>query len=154
MRLYQTGGFTGVHSKISKNKVTYVVFTDDERNTIKNLQAALKEIQVEQKSLGKITRWNKLDDEALDEILMWPLPLKDGGKHTDLSVDQIDKIDKMLTKLNIVDMEPLLDLLGFTLDTEEPMTDREMRKEMDRRRELAAKHKAETSRFGMLFRIE
>lgn len=120
------------------NDVTNIVFTDDERDRIKEGRELLIRIQKLLKNEGSLYKWNKLDDEALFEILEWPLMFKDGGTMRDLNLDQIAKVDKMLKKL--LEDESFASFFKVYLDDDlmpdDTMSKQEMYKEMERRRKI------------------
>jgi hypothetical protein len=152
MKLYKTREFTSIHTGTIRKGIVYCVFSDTERSTIKDVHLALMKIYTDQSS---IPDWNKNDMESLYQIIKWAYTFKDGGKHADLSEDQILKINKMLVKLlnnsETTFSEVFNIYMDDGLDIEDYMGDREMRKEQDRRRMLNASLDQEPTLFSQLF---
>ncbi len=143
MRLYKTDTFTSKHANAKKTDIITVVFSDDERETIERQRLYLVQLQKVLKQEGQISSWNKYDDEALNEILVWATHYKDGGKMQDLTVGQIHKIQRMLDKMfgDETTFTELMDLEfedGYDYDTY--LTRTQLRNEMDRRRAIARTH--------------
>lgn len=139
--------------KKNGKEVVNLVFTDTERESIKTKRLLLISLQKELYENGELTRWNKNDTEALYEILEWPLMFADGGTMRDLNLDQVEKVNKMLKKL--IPHESFASYFNVYVDDDycegDTMTDYEMRKEMDRRRSIAAKTTVVNSHITELF---
>lgn len=116
------------------DEVVNIIFNEQERQRIKETRAILIEL-VEAR---KPDRWNKLDHEALYEIMLWPLPYADGGTLRDISVDQILKIDKMLKK--VAPQEDFNFAALVELTDEGEMTRAEMFNRMEMQRAEKAKY--------------
>ena len=125
----------------STKQVVNLVFTDDERESIKRERLLLIALQKELSDDGLLCYWTKNDHEALYEILEWPLMFKDGGTMRDLNLEQVEKVNKMIKKL--IPHESFASLFNVYVDDDycegDSMSDYEMRKEMDRRRSIASK---------------
>lgn len=145
MRLYKTDTFTSKHANAKKTDIITVVFSDAERETIEGQRARLVQLYKVLKQEGQLSSWNKYDDEALNEILVWTTHYKDGGKMQDLTVAQIAKVQMMIDKL-FADFEETTfrDLMELEFDEgwdeDTFMTRTQMAKEMDRRRGIARQH--------------
>jgi hypothetical protein len=133
--------------------ITNIVFNDTERETIREKRLLLIALQKQMAADAALYKWTKNDNEALYEILEWPLMFEHGGTMRDLNLDQIAKIDKMLKKL--LDNTSFASLFNVYVDEDycegDSMSDYEMRKEMDRRRSLAATTTVVNSHITQLF---
>lgn len=137
----------GGHMRLYKTNrgVRYCVFSDAERDKIKEEHDIL--IKMKQK-IGQVDNWNKNDEESLYEIMTWPFSYLVDGPMTDLTDDQISKMNIMLAKLFEEDIT-FFDIMDLwfdegvdPLDTDTYMTDYDMRNEMVRRRALAQRVKS------------
>lgn len=135
------------------NQVVNLVFSDSERESIRQKRLLLISLQKEMFNNNELYNWNKNDTEALIEILEWPLMFKDGGTMRDLNLDQVEKVNKMLKKL--IPDESFASFFNVYVDDDycegDTMTDYEMRKEMDRRRSIALRTTIINSHIDNLF---
>lgn len=155
MRIYRTASYKtqdGINTK-----AIFYVFSDSERNKFSEVVPALKKIKRELDYNAKLHDWNKYDEEALFEILLWPMHYADGGKMADLTKFQIGKVQKMLNKL-LPDYEvSFAELFELQLDSgwdeDDTMTEKEMRIEMDRRRSVYSQSTSGESTFLDFFEV-
>ena len=121
--------------------ITNCVFSDIERNSIKGIRTLLITMQKSLSATNSLHNWNANDQEALHEIMEWPLHFSDKGTMRDLNLDQIKKIEKMFRKFKITDSFAYLCDVYVEDDYIEgdTMDEYEMRLEMDRRRSIQTK---------------
>lgn len=153
MKLYKTNQYKSA-TEGNKSGVVFAVFNDNERDTFAAVHAQLQQVYKMRFNNGLIDRWNEYDREAIEEILVWPKHFNDGGKMADLTYSQIGKIQKMLNKLfdDEVDFISMFDLsFDAGWDEETFMTEKEMRLEMDRRRQMKQKEPIDNSVYVSLF---